>query len=383
MFEMKNKENIPLFFKGYNIAKETINLLKKEEGTKENLNDYLVQNQFSTEVFDRLTNPENLAAAKFAYDRNERFEEAKRLEQKMLKRAKVRRIRNFTITLSSAAAVAIVSLLVLMPQNNEEISRSLAVTTEVTVPTLITNDQTKIALNEEKIGKKIAVEVASKENQTMEVQYNTIVVPSRYTYTFMLSDSTKVTLNANSELRYPITFDGTQREVFLKGEAYFEVRKEEAPFIVRASEISVKVYGTQFNINTNGRDLIETLLVSGSVGVTVESDGSKEVMIKPSELFTLNTSTGKVTTETVDCESYLAWKNELFLSENESLSSLLDKIALWYGVEFRYDRSKIENITIGYTQLKRSLEIDNILKGLEVMTGVKFIKEENGKYAIE
>lgn len=380
---MKNRGNIKLFFKGYKIAKETIDLIKQEDGQKENLNDYIVGNSYSQEVMERLTNLETLAATQLAYNRTERFEQVKILELKMLKRARVRRIRNLAITFSSAAAVVLLSLLILRPEVEIERGQSLITNNQVTVPTLITNDQTKIALHREDEGKKIAIETTNRGDKKIEVQYNTIVVPSKYTYTIVLPDSTRVTLNANSELRYPVHFNSQKREVFLKGEGYFEVTKDEIPFVVKASEVSVRVYGTQFNVNTNCRDMIETLLISGSVGITHQRNQSKEVMIKPNEMFSFNTSTGEVTRKRVNCENYIAWKNNLFMSEDEALSSLLDKIALWYGVEFKYDREKIQNVVIGYIQLNRSLEIDNILKGLEVMTNVKFINDGKGKYVVE
>lgn len=372
---MKNKEDISLFFKGRNIAKEAIDVIEHKDGVKENLNDYFINNSFSDEVLDHLNDPENI----LSYDRKERFYEAEKLEHKMLKRARIRRIRNLTISFSSAAAIVAVSMLILSPVDKTTMTHSVAVTTQVTVPTLIINDSLKIVLDETKIVSEIAIA----KDESSEIKYNTVIVPSKYTHTFMLPDSSEVTLNANSELRYPTNFNGEEREVFLKGEGYFEVRKKEIPFVVRTSEVSVKVYGTKFNVNTNGRDMIETLLVSGSVGVTVGGDNSDEQIIKPNELFSLNISTKKTTIEVVNCEIYLAWKNNMFVSENEALCSLLDKIALWYGVQFSYDREKIATIVIGYIQLNRSLDIENILKALEVMTNVKFIKEEKGKYVVE
>ena len=86
-------------------------------------------------------------------------------------------------------------------------------------------------------------------------------------------------LNAETELRYPVQFNGKERVVYLKGEAYFEVSKnKEKPFLVQVDDMSVKVYGTEFNVNTYNN--IETVLVTGSVSM---NQGGKEVLLKPNQ----------------------------------------------------------------------------------------------------
>ena len=111
------------------------------------------------------------------------------------------------------------------------------------------------------------VYVDSLDDQDVNLQ-NRLITPKGGEYTIMLADGTKVWVNAATEIRYPVKFAGKERRVRLEGEAYFEVVKNtEKPFIVEANGIEVKVYGTQFNVNTRRDDQIQTTLVEGSVSV--------------------------------------------------------------------------------------------------------------------
>ena len=125
---------------------------------------------------------------------------------------------------------------------------------------------------------------------------NRLVIPRGGEFNLTLSDGTRVWLNAETELRYPVQFNGKERVVYLKGEAYFEVSKnKEKPFLVQVDDMSVKVYGTAFNVNTYNK--IETVLVTGSVSM---NQGGKEVLLKPNQKGVFDQVSGKITVEDVD-----------------------------------------------------------------------------------
>ena len=131
-------------------------------------------------------------------------------------------------------------------------------------------------------------------------------------YTLTLSDGTKVFLNAETKLKFPTIFKGDQRVVELEGEAYFEVRKDEAhPFIVKTVSMNVRVLGTSFNVRSyvNEHDVTATL-VEGKVAV---SDGEVEKMLVPGEQAVYIKETGKMEVKEVDVSLYTAWHSGKFI----------------------------------------------------------------------
>ena len=108
---------------------------------------------------------------------------------------------------------------------------------------------------------------------------NRLLVPRGGEFSLTLADGTCVWLNAETELLCPVRFNGKQRVVQLKGEAYFKVAKnQDMPFLVQVGDVAVKVYGTEFNMNTY--DGVETVLVTGAVSI---NQGNREVMLKPNQ----------------------------------------------------------------------------------------------------
>ncbi len=211
-----------------------------------------------------------------------------------------------------------------------------------------------------------------------ETKRNTIKVPHKYSYTVTLADSTIVYVSANSELTYPVAFNGERREVELTGMAFFDVKKGDKPFVVKVNGVEVNVYGTRFNINAYESDKIETTLISGSVGVRYQQvDGSTELKIEPNEQVLINTLSGEgKIVKDVDTSAYTSWLDGYFVSNSQSVAVLLKLLANWYGVEFRYELGTIEDIKVSGS-LSRETSIDELLAMIELITDVKFNKEGN------
>ena len=170
------------------------------------------------------------------------------------------------------------------------------------------------------------------------VSYHTLRVPKGAEYKLTLNDGTIVWLNSESELRYPTSFAGESREVFLKGEGYFSVAHDEQhPFIVVSSDIYTKVYGTEFNVRSYEEEDVHVTLVQGRVSVKKTEDGS-EYTLNPGENARFVESVPEITK--VNVNRYIAWKDGYFYYENESLESIMDDLKRWYGFDVVYVGNK-------------------------------------------
>ena len=165
-------------------------------------------------------------------------------------------------------------------------------------------------------------------------------------YTLTLSDGTKVFLNAETKLKFPTIFKGDQRVVELEGEAYFEVRKDEAhPFIVKTVSMNVRVLGTSFNVRSyvNEHDVTATL-VEGKVAV---SDGEVEKMLVPGEQAVYIKKTGKMEVKEVDVSLYTAWHSGKFIFRNETLEDMMIYLSRWYGFKYRFIDDQAKRVQLG------------------------------------
>ena len=167
-------------------------------------------------------------------------------------------------------------------------------------------------------------------------QYNELSTPKGGEYQVTLADGSRVWLNASSRLRYPVAFGGKERMVSLDGEAYFDVAKDAArPFIVRVEGASVKVYGTEFNVNTRDKQEMRTVLVEGRVGVTIDATG-EERMLSPNQLLAYDRATGEVDVRKVDTYAHIAWRYGEFVFTDERLEDIMDRLLEWYDAEVFY-----------------------------------------------
>lgn len=206
-----------------------------------------------------------------------------------------------------------------------------------------------------------------------EVKYNKLIVPRGGEYMLKLSDGTQVWLNSASELTYPVEFNGKDRTVFLKGEAYFDVAKnEEHPFIVCVNEVHLKVLGTSFNVNTHTANSVEAVLVEGSI--EVRNKAGKKVL-KPNERGVVR-GDNSIEVDQVDVMPFIAWKNGDFVFHNESLENIMTKLSLWYNVDIQFRTDGAKGLKLS-GEMTRSSQIYDILYFLEKTSNIKFTIKEN------
>ena len=214
------------------------------------------------------------------------------------------------------------------------------------------------------------------ENEVIAM--NTVSVPAGQRTNITLPDGTNVWLNARTTLQYPVTFSQKQRTVFLKGEAYFQVAHDrQKAFVVVTDDIEVKVYGTEFNINTRVADYVQTTLVRGAVSIKTER--SAEKMLKPGQLAQFDRLIGETEIKNVDVSNYIGWKSGVYIFEDKSIEQIMDELSLWYDIEvfFRNNISRNRHFS---GSLPRYREIDDMLKVIEKTSHVRF--EVKGKTII-
>lgn len=206
--------------------------------------------------------------------------------------------------------------------------------------------------------------------------YNTLKIPRGGEFQLVLSDGTKVWLNAGSHLRYPVVFGDADRRVFLDGEAYFEVNRDTSrPFYVETEEIYVRVYGTCFNINTSCLTETRTVLLKGSVGVGVNGM-QEEIRLQPGELAGYDRKSFHIRVEKVNVSQYVAWKEGYFAFENESLEEIMEMLGRWYDVEVFFTSASLKNLKFtGY--LRKYGQITQILDAIKEMVDVHFTVERH------
>ena len=208
--------------------------------------------------------------------------------------------------------------------------------------------------------------------QGEELVYNTMRIPVGGFYQLALSDGSKVWLNSMTELRFPVAFTGEERKVYLTGEAYFEVAPDSKhPFIVVTEEgVEVKVYGTEFNMSTYQHGVVQTVLVSGKVGIRVNATG-KEVMLAPKQMAEYSEKTGMVRVEEADPYRYIAWKDGEFVFERETIEEIMERLGRWYDVKVFYENESLKQKRFTGV-ISRYENIEQVLRLIEGPATLRF-----------
>ena len=196
-----------------------------------------------------------------------------------------------------------------------------------------------------------------------------------------MSDGTKVWLNAETTLKYPVQFVGAERNVELTGEAYFEVAHNESkPFHVVSGGQSIEVLGTEFNISAYKDDLnIVTTLVKGKVSVYETYTKNKNQLLKPNGQTTMNRRSGEITSKVVDPKNFIAWKSGAFYFQDKTFDGMMKVLSRWYDINVFYDNEAVREIKFT-GRFKRYDDFETVKNLIEKTDEVKF--ELNGKTVV-
>lgn len=209
-------------------------------------------------------------------------------------------------------------------------------------------------------------------------KYNTLKTPRGGEFFIVLSDGTKVWLNAESELKYPVAFTGNNRKVELTGEAFFEVTSDsKRPFQVISGDQSIEVLGTSFNISSYADDLeVVTTLIEGKVNINQRFGDKKSIFLLPNEQSILNKETGEIENVKVDPNHFTAWKSGKFYFRQQKLKDITKVLSRWYNIEIFFLSSDTENKRFT-GRFKRYEDFDHVRSLIELTEEVKFIRKGN------
>ncbi|HXB30398.1 MAG TPA: FecR family protein [Puia sp.] len=168
------------------------------------------------------------------------------------------------------------------------------------------------------------------------ISFNTISTPRAAQYQLVLSDGTKVWLNAASSLRYPTAFTGKDRSVELTGEGYFEVTKnKEKPFVVHTNDMEITVLGTHFNIMAyEDENDIQTTLLEGIVNVHHDKQTD---LLKPGKQAILRRDNNKMIVSDANINQAVAWKNGYFYFDKSDINEIMRQVSRWYDLDIVYE----------------------------------------------
>lgn len=297
---------------------------------------------------------------------------------------KVRKLSYGWIKYGAAAAILLlvsVSIyLVSQQQNNDlvaQMDRNISPGGTKAVLTLANGN--KIVLNEVKTGEiaqqsgisitkknngELIYRVSARQDSTEGIDRNTISTPNGGQYTIVLSDGSRVKLNAASSLSFPSSFKGTERVVDLEGEAYFEVAKNiQHPFKVISGSQTVEVMGTHFNVEAYAEESeIKTTLLEGAVKVAV---GKNHTVMSPGEQALVSReNVGYITKTEVNLDKETAWINDLFIFDGDNLKSVMSEISRWYNITIVYTGPIPDKKFFG--GISRNSKLSEVFKILEL-----------------
>jgi ferric-dicitrate binding protein FerR (iron transport regulator) len=216
--------------------------------------------------------------------------------------------------------------------------------------------------------------ILTKEKDTNDIaeviRYNYESAPGGVKKTVMLPDSSVVTLNSVSELKYPSHFSDTVREVYLTGQAFFEVTKNaHAPFIVHTKNFSTRVLGTSFDIRSyEDEKNNHVAVVTGKVQV-MTPEGNSQLLL-PKDMTSYNENQKTLNKSTFDPAFLLAWRNGIIVFDHASFEEVTTYLARWYGVDFTIEKGlKVRGL---YTGKFNKEPLITVLKGISYSSHFSF-----------
>jgi len=202
--------------------------------------------------------------------------------------------------------------------------------------------------------------------------YNTVEIPRGSEYELVLSDGTKVHLNAMSSLKFPVQFSDKTREVELSGEAYFDVTKDaKHPFVVNVSGTRVEVLGTSFNVKAyEENEEVVTTLVEGRVKVESSGFKSESMLLEPGQQAIVDEKTGDMNRSEVDVALFTSWREGVFLFKDQRMEDIMIELARWYDLKVFYKIPSAKEYRFG-GHFNRNSEISSIMEMFELTRKVK------------
>lgn len=215
------------------------------------------------------------------------------------------------------------------------------------------------------------------------IALNQVIIPYGHTAQLELPDGSIVHLNAGTHFSYPPVFGKSSREVLLKGEAFFEVERDERkPFIVNANDQAIiKVLGTHFNVSAyEEENSVKTTLVEGSVKVSSKISG-RSLQISPGQQIDID-SQGGLEIKEVNTDQYTSWINGVFLFDKESFRSVLKRVERYYNIRFAFEDESKGDIRIS-GKLNLQTEMEELIEILQTTSSTSINSIKGGYYVVK
>jgi len=210
---------------------------------------------------------------------------------------------------------------------------------------------------------------------------NTIYTAAGQKKHITLPDGTGVMLNALSSLRVATGFDGKNREVFLQGEGWFDVKRNTAkPFIVHTGKVATQVLGTHFNISAYGNDgFIRVSLVQGKVQVDLNNDLSKRVILDPGKEFVYSKTDEKTLVQDFTIQEVTGWKENKLVFNYDSWPDAAKKLSRWYGIKVTLNDNELLHNKLKATF--NNIPLTEVMQQISMVSAISW-KINNGELII-
>lgn len=309
--------------------------------------------------------------------------------QQRIRERKLRRIGFYTAVASAALIILIFGIDQMfindIPLKKESVEVAIDTFPEIgsrkAILTLEGGEKVDLSVRKGTITSDSSVVVNNSDNQMLTYekkkksntlsQKNTLTVPRGGEYQLILSDGTIVWMNAESMLRYPTSFSGSKREVFLEGEAFFEVARDtKHPFIVNTDRHSVEALGTSFNISAYPDSKVYTTLAEGKVKVKTSNSS---VILVPNFQAIIEMETDEIVTRQVPANLFTSWTKGNYEFRNTSLEEIVAQLSRWYNVDIYFKNESLKNKRFAGI-IFRNEELSFAIETIEKVSEVHFTR---------
>ncbi len=353
--------------KGIDAARRIVDLMEGAEGDYADLENELQGPEYGPLV-EKLSDGGEILRSLDEFGRPEVKREVYRFRRQVARRSLARRIAGISTAAAAVAALLAGGWYFMRPDGNADnvAVEKVADDVKLTLP-----DGSQVVLDKTTANSRVAEHgnvtlsmedgVLVSENHSSPAQApdragtSTIEVPRGSLFSLILADGTKVWINADSKLRFPIEFMPRERKVWLEGEAYFEVAHDAGrPFIVETNDQTLRVLGTKFNIYAYPDERsVFTSLVEGSVSVRANGGGG-EVVLNPGQQARLSADTDVYTVADVDVAGISSWRERMFIFNENTLEFVFSKLSRWYDFEYVFEDPKTAT-----TVMMGNIPVDN------------------------
>lgn len=232
------------------------------------------------------------------------------------------------------------------------------------------------------VGTQKGAQIAYSDASPQELLYNTLKIPFGKRFEIRLSDGSIVHLNAGSSLKYPVNFlENQKRDVFLDGEAFFEVAKDPSrPFVVNVGGLDVEVLGTKFNVSSYPEDpTTDVVLVEGSVRMSGDSEQaeSKPVILKPGSKGSYREDQQQISTHHVNTLLYTSWISGEMIFRNVPFGNIVRKLERAYDVDIQNYNNPLERVPFNANIDVESESIEDVLHRFSRLYPFRYEKKGN------